>query len=140
MLSFTALGKPEPQGSIAFKGMRGGKPILTSDNAQLKPWRAVVAMAARQAAGDSWEPLDEPVRVSAAFYLPRPLRPRWLVPATKPDVDKLTRALLDSLADAGIVANDSRVVEFGWLLKRYASDANPAGVQVLVEWGDAVWI
>ena len=58
--------------------------------------------------------------VHASFYLPRPKShftkrgvrlsaPWW--PVTKPDLDKLTRALLDALTDAGIWRDDSQAVE-----------------------------
>ena len=43
--------------------------------------------------------------------LPRGRRPVTKVYAdTKPDLDKLTRSVLDSLTDAGIFTDDSRVV------------------------------
>lgn len=133
---------PQPQGSVAFKGMRKGKggrkptAILTSDNAQLKAWRAIVTNAARAALPEGWEPLDEPVRVSAEFRMKSPLRPTYALPATKPDADKLLRSILDSMADAGVYTQDSRVAQFGQVDEKYADWANPAGVFVRVEWGD----
>jgi len=133
---------PQPQGSISFKGMRKGKAggkqtaILTSDNPQLKTWRAIVANAARRALPDGWTPLDEPVRVSAEFRMKSPQRPSYVLPATKPDADKLLRAVLDSMADAGVYTNDSRVAQFGQVDEKYADWANPVGVFVIVEWGD----
>lgn len=114
--------------------MRGNKPILTSDNANLAGWRATVTATARAALSADWRPLDEPVRVSCDFWLPSPARPRWWLPAVKPDLDKLVRAVLDSLADAGVLKNDSRVVEFGLTRKRYADAEHPPGVAVVVEW------
>jgi Holliday junction resolvase RusA-like endonuclease len=140
---FEALGMPpQPQGSLAFKGMRKGKAgkkptaILTSDNDQLKPWRLIVATAARIALPADWATLDEPVRVSAEFRMKELQRPRWLLAATKPDVDKLLRAIFDSMADAGVYTQDSRVAQIGQVDQKYADWANPAGVFVRVEWGD----
>ena len=133
---------PQPQGSLKSVGVRKGrngrKPsaILTSDNAQLKPWRLIVATAARRALPAGWEALDEPVRVSAEFRMKELQRPRWPIPATKPDVDKLLRAIFDAMADAGVYVNDSRVAQLGQVDEKYADWANPAGVFVRVEWGD----
>lgn len=133
-LALRVEGTPRPQGSIAFKGMRGNKPILTSDNVNLAGWRAQVTAAARAALPASWTPLDEPVKVSFIFYLPRPQRPRWLLPATKPDIDKLIRAVLDGIADAGVIINDSRVTDLGDTKKRYAGEDHPPGVALVIEW------
>lgn len=133
---------PQPQGSLAFKGMRKGKAggketaILTSDNDLLKPWRLIVTNAARRALPDGWTPLDEPVRVSAEFRMKRPQRPTYALPGTKPDADKLLRSILDSMADAGVYTQDSRVAQFGQVDEKYADWANPVGVFVIVEWGD----
>jgi crossover junction endodeoxyribonuclease RusA len=142
-LSIRPLGlHPQPQGSLAYKGHRGGKPILVSDNDdQLKPWRQAVALYTRRACRAhalDWQPLDEPVRLSVTFYVKSPLRPRWPVPATKPDLDKLMRAVMDGLADGGLYVNDSRVFEVGHLRGRYATADRPAGALVLAEWGPSV--
>ena len=80
--------------------------------------------------------LDEPVRVSAEFTMTELKRPRWPIPGTKPDVDKLLRAIFDAMADAGVYANDSRVAQLGQVDEKYADWANPVGVLVRVEWGD----
>lgn len=128
-------GNPMPQGSIAFKGMRRGKPIMVSDNdATLKPWRRTVAMATRAALGAPWEPLDEPVEVRVRLWVPAPQRPRWWRPAVKPDVDKLGRAILDGLADGGAYINDSRVTDLH-VSKRYADEQQPMGARVELRWG-----
>ena len=57
--------------------------------------------------------LDEPVILSARFYLKKPLRPRFLYPAVKPDQDKLLRAVQDALAPRKgrrLLFDDSRVI------------------------------
>jgi Holliday junction resolvase RusA-like endonuclease len=130
-----ALGTPQPQGSIAFKGMRGGKPVMVSDNANLKPWRAIIAGASHEALPADWQPLDEPVMISATFWLKAPQRPRWRRPAVKPDLDKLVRAVLDGLADGGVLLNDSRVTDFAGIHKRYATPLRPPGCELVIEWG-----
>lgn len=116
-LEFFCPGVPQPQGSArAF--VRGGRAVVTSANARLRPWRAAVTAAAAEAHRDA-PPFDVPVFVTAEFTFPRPAghfgkrgllpsAPEW--PAVRPDLDKLTRALLDSLTDAGVIRGDALVV------------------------------
>lgn len=108
-LSFTVPGRPIPQGSMTHIG--GGKFI---HKPELVAWRKkvleVALLKARQA---GWVlPLDKPVMIAARFYLPRPAKPRFTVPATRPDLDKLQRAIGDALAPKhglGVLAEDSRI-------------------------------
>ena len=117
--------------------------MLVNDNdAVLKPWRELVDWAARGAMKAEGLPRFEgPCSVSLGFWLPRPAShyrrdgelkasaPRW--PAVKPDIDKLERAVFDSLTSAGVWADDSRAVVVS-KFKRYESAALGAGVEVLV--------
>ena len=79
------------------------------------------------------EPIDAPVSVYMDFYLPKPKRPRYDVPAVKPDADKLARAILDALESAGILTNDSRVTRLR-ATKHYASTATPPGADISIHW------
>jgi crossover junction endodeoxyribonuclease RusA len=112
-ISITAYGTPIPQGSKRIgRNRRTGKPNLIDDNAETRPWRQHVTTCA-QLTTRLPVPIDAPVRVQLTFTMPKPAtapkrRRSW--PATKPDVDKLTRAIFDSLQDAGIIREDSRVV------------------------------
>lgn len=116
--SFEAPGRPVPQGSMRALG--AGRMIHSSK--ALQPWRDTVAWHARQRMPHGWAP-DGPMAVDCAFHLPRPnthhlqrtggrvlksTAPWW--PAVKPDLDKLVRALLDALTQAGIWGDDSQVV------------------------------
>lgn len=133
MLDFFAGGTPVPQGSKNAY-VRGGRAVLVDANARLKPWRALVREAAEEAIADAgWETLDEPCRVYLGFTMSRPRRPRWDVPAVKPDLDKLARAVFDALTDAGVWRDDSRVVDMK-VTKRYeGEDGEIPGVWVEVE-------
>jgi crossover junction endodeoxyribonuclease RusA len=124
-VSFFVAGTPVPQGSkVIARG--GGKTWLRDVNTKaLKDWRRAVAVEA-----DRGVEFDVPVEVRLSFYLPKPQRPRWRVPAVKPDIDKITRAVLDGLVDGGLLADDSRVVGLK-VTKRYA-DVKPVGVDVTV--------
>jgi Holliday junction resolvase RusA-like endonuclease len=115
---FTAIGKPEPQGSArAFMPKGARYPVVTSDNPKLKAWRRDVAQAARQAYRGAL--IEGPVRVVAAFYLPRPQRLRWdRAHVTRPDADKLGRAIGDSLS--GVIYRDDGQVTQCKFTKAYA--------------------
>ena len=109
----------------------GGKTWLRDVNTTaLKGWRRTVAIAA-----DRGIEFDAPVGVSLSFYLPKPKRPRWLVPAVKPDIDKLTRAVLDGLVDGGLLADDSRVVALK-VTKHYVGEdtPNPGVIVAVTAW------
>ena len=102
---FSVEGDPVPQGSKTI-ARGGGKFWLRDANAaRLKPWRERVARAC-----DVGVSFDCPVTVSAVFRLRMPKRPKFRVPAVKPDVDKLARSLLDGMTDGGLLSDDSRVV------------------------------
>jgi Holliday junction resolvase RusA-like endonuclease len=109
MLNFTVYGLPQPQGSIrAFTPKGWKRPVLTSDNAKVKPWRQEIAGTALAIMARATYPQDfeseEPVYVHAFSTFPRPKSTKKSVvhKTTKPDIDKLTRALHDALT--GIVS------------------------------------
>lgn len=124
-LSFFVPGVPAPQGSKSMS--RSGH--MYEANKRLKPWReALVHHAARAYHED---PIDTPVRVTAVFYFPKPRTTRFKHhPAGKPDVDKLCRAVLDSLTIARVIRDDARVVELS-ARKEWADTKN--GTQITVE-------
>jgi Holliday junction resolvase RusA-like endonuclease len=129
VISFTAYGIPTTQGSSrAF--VRGKRAVVVHDKKpELMSWRSVIAAeAAKAMAGRA--PIDAPVSITATFYLPRPESAprRRTLPDRKPDLDKLARALGDSV-EGICYATDSRIVEWH-LAKRYGA---PARVEVVVE-------
>ncbi|KAK2701934.1 hypothetical protein QYM36_019435 [Artemia franciscana] len=126
--SFDAVGKPEPQGSkTGF--VRGGRAVIVDKNpAALKSWRAEVARAA-EAAWCYGAPVDGPVRVRAVFVLPRGASVKRELPSVRPDLDKLARALLDGITDAGCVwGDDAQVVRLD--VSKVYGDAPGAHVRV----------
>jgi len=112
MLSFIVYGVAEPQGSARAFMPKGAKfPVVTSDNPKVKGWRQLVAEAASRTLDGPGHLMDGAVGVQAEFYLPRPksLGKKDKPHLTRPDSDKLTRAVLDALT--GVVwRDDSQVV------------------------------
>ena len=134
-LTITVLGVPGPQGSKSFKGMRASKvsgkavPVLVESSAKVKPWRAKVVDAAKEAVraghvgclANRWPLFDGPVAVGMVFTLPAPKRmPKGRTcPSVKPDISKLIRSTEDALTDARIWADDALVVEYRDTAKTY---------------------
>jgi len=129
-------GTPAPQGSKkGFYNPHIGRVQLVDDNKQkLKPWRDAVRLDALTRRGDQ-PPINEAVEVDLVFTFARPkahyrtgrnahlLRDDAPVrPAGKPDLDKLARSTGDSLKDAGVLKDDSRIAEYGRLAKVWANE------------------
>lgn len=127
-------GIPQAQGTArAF--VAGGRARIATDsnraNSPIGAWRSAIATEARLVFGD--EPASRaPVRIVGELTWPRPLShyragtpakglradaPRFK--ASKPDIDKTERAVLDALT--GIV---------------YVDDAQVVGLDVVKLWGD----
>lgn len=130
-LTIRALGRPAPQGSKTFKGMRGGKPVMAEASAALPAWRKAVTEAAVSAmTAAAWTTVAGPVEALVTVFLARPKSVRRPSPCVAPDLDKIVRACLDSLTDAKVWEDDGQVVRLV-ASKRYA-DANPPGVRIVV--------
>ena len=136
--SFFVPGEPITEGSTrAFAS--GQRVVVTHDRGpELDAWRIKVAHAAEAAAQAAyWETrYDGPVEVWVEFRLPRPksVSKSRKHAQTKPDLDKLQRAIGDALAPykrLGVLRDDSRIVAWS-AVKRYADDAHPAGVMVRI--------
>jgi len=115
-LAFTAYIKPEPQGSARAFVIKG-RAVVTSDNRKLKPFRSEVTRCAMSFCAENdialpYAGKHEPVDVAMTFFLRRPesLPKKHRYPARKPDVDKLARAVLDSLTGVAF-HDDGQVVQ-----------------------------
>lgn len=106
MIDFWVDGEPAPQGSKKHVGH--GRMVEVSK--KLPAWRRAVEDAARHAYEGT--PIDRPVTVQADFFMPKPAKPKFPIPATAPDTDKLCRALGDCLERAGVLRNDARIVRW----------------------------
>lgn len=140
IVDFEAHGKPEPQGSAkAFIPKGWTRPVVTGDNPKVKAWRKVVAQAAQVRIAELGWHLQSlptgPVAIAVRFDLPRPKSKgvRAAPHVTRPDVDKLARALCDALTGV-LYADDGQVVCLT-ATKRYASFGSEPGAVVSVEIG-----
>ena len=110
LIKFTVYGVPEPQGSIrAFLPKGWTRPVLTSDNPHVKSWRQEVAKAAAGAV-EHLIPRGTAVYVGIRFQFapPKSWRNGQCYKPTRPDLDKLVRAVLDAMT--GIVYEDDAQV------------------------------
>lgn len=128
MLAFVVWGIAAPQGSMKAFNVKGRQhPVVTADNPKTRPWKYLVYAAARSVMGEM-PPLEGPVRVNLTFYMPRPksAKKSVLYPAGRPDRDKLERAVMDALTNAGVWKDDGQVVD-GRTVKMYAGGRHPDG-------------
>ena len=139
-------GVPAPQGSKRHLG--GG--VMVESSKRVRPWRTDIREAAiglrDMRAADGLPPSilsGQAVDVTLIFYMPRPkshyrtgrraheLRPdapTWHT--SRPDVDKLTRAVLDALS--GVWWVDDSQVAMVTASKAYSDDGAP-GVHIIAE-------
>jgi len=114
-ISFEVFGIPQTKGSTkAF--MRPGMrfPVITNDNPKTKLWAAMIHYTAQQ--HKPLAPWIGPIGIRAVFGLPMPeavakqfQKGRRTAHTTRPDADKLMRALGDALKGLFYV-DDSQVV------------------------------
>lgn len=116
-VEFQVVGLPATKGSTrSFVSKSTGRLVTISDSRPaLKTWTKAVQAASLAA---RLPKLQGAVAVDVEFRLPRPLKPAHDQPVTRPDVDKLARALLDALA--GIAFEDDGQVTEMTTCKRYA--------------------
>jgi Holliday junction resolvase RusA-like endonuclease len=137
-ITFEVVGLPVAQGSMrAFSLKRGGYAMVATNAKRLKPWRLEMKEAAA-ACVNGGGPIAGAVAVDLLFRFPRPTGhygKRGLRPSapqrmfTRPDVDKLVRAVFDALKDSGALPEDSHIDELR-ARKRYCADGESPGVRV----------
>jgi len=111
-LELTVMGDPKPQGSKrGFVTKTGKVALVEMAGNPLKLWRESIALTAQvEAKKQNWEVTDQPVSMEVIFYMKKPQKPKFSLPAVRPDIDKLLRALLDGLTQAKTVyLDDSQV-------------------------------
>jgi len=104
LISFSAEGTPIPQGSMKHIG--NGR-MIHSRATELATWRALIALAAKQA---GCKPIDSPIIISMRFRLKRPKTVKRDHPTVPPDLDKLVRGVNDGLTGVAFT-DDSQIVQ-----------------------------
>lgn len=128
LLNIDVAGIPAPKGSKRHVG----KGRLIEASPRLKEWVERVSMTAWAATRPN-PPSDKPIEVYLRFTMPRPKNtPKSARPAAtkRPDLDKLTRAVLDAIACICFF-DDSQVVSIT-AHKHIAVPDEPAGVHIRV--------
>lgn len=112
-----------PQGSMRALTSKAGVPYVCHTNNGLKAWRKTVKdyIHDRRLALKWEDKMAGGVYVYLVFVMPKPKSAKRRLLSVRPDVDKLTRAVLDAATDAGMWADDGQVTEIH-AFKRYARD------------------
>lgn len=137
-LAFRVYGVAQGMGSKrAFVPKGWTRPIITDSNRNLKSWQQLVTESAAEAIL-ALPPAErtlllEGVRLTVAFYLPRPKTlPKRVTAHTKaPDLDKLVRGLSDALTRV-VFRDDAQICDL-IAMKRYAAAGAIPHVEIRVE-------
>ena len=134
VLAITVHGRPIPQGSLRSLGT--GRPSIHSNAEQLHPWRDSIITATQAAMRQAgWERTTGPISVHGSFYFDRPkahytskgqlkrTAPCWPTTRANGDLDRLARAVGDSITAAGAIKDDSQLVAWN-VLKTYVRPRN----------------
>lgn len=139
-LSITGI-EPHPEGSMRAFIYNGIAKVAHMNSAELKKWRRIVAVKANEVLCQNRAFLDYPEKdccydIHMWFHLLRPktVKRRWLT--VRPDLDKLGRAILDSLGgtkDSGnIVYDDDGKITSLFATKSYVETSEETGVDIIV--------
>lgn len=102
-------GEPIPQGSKKHVG----NGVMIESNKKTRPWRAMVSDCADDYKRNNptlMLPMCGPICAKIEFRFARPASVKRVHHITKPDIDKLTRAVLDSLKGR-LIVDDSMINE-----------------------------
>src|SRR5215467_11817957 len=134
-ITFKVVGTPSPKGSLTRMPNGAMIPAGTVESRKrFTDWRNDCRRAAIEAM-DELTPVRVSIRLMVEFRLPYPVSSMrkyqmgWLPHTKKPDVDKLLRALMDSLT--GIVWVDDAQVSFVTVNKSYAWNGQPCAYVVV---------
>ena len=105
----------------------GCRPRLTVRTKKCAAWEKDISHFA--AAVRPASPIDSALWVRLGFAMPKPKKSAHLSCCTRPDLDKLIRAVLDALQTAGLYTDDSRVAHIE-ARKVWAETMDPVGVHV----------
>lgn len=128
VMRFRVFGIPGPQGSKRFVGVKGGKGVMVESSKKVLPWREAVKAAALFARGTN-KPIDGPIVLRMVFTVRKPEsapKGRRTYPMRTPDLSKLARSTEDAMTDAGVWADDARIIEYQRLAKVFPDEDREA--------------
>lgn len=106
-IAFFIPGQPRPKGSWnLMRNSKTGQVFAKADPAH-KSWQGQVSYWAQVNKPDG-DVHTGPIALTMTYHLPRPKTVKRALPTTKPDLDKLERAMLDGMT--GIMFEDDRQV------------------------------
>lgn len=112
---------------------------MVEANPGLKGWRSAVSLECKRAmlAAGVAPGQAGAFQVQLFFVFDRPKSVKRDLMTVKPDVDKLCRAILDAVSDAGFWLGDQQVVVLS-AAKRYSKWSEPAGVWVTLRHAEEI--
>jgi Holliday junction resolvase RusA-like endonuclease len=122
-------GKPKPQGSKQGF-IRGNRVVLVEAQKQLPAWREHMTRMLQLKQLEQETAFTTATNVALTFWLPRPKSVKRQYATGTYDIDKLTRAVLDSITKAGVWRDDSDVVDL--TVRKTYDDLHPAGVLISI--------
>ena len=127
MFELFIAGDPRPQGSKkAFN--RGAYIVLVEANKDLPAWREHMKKMLELKMMEFDNRFDVAVSVSLTFWLRRPKTVTRQYATQTYDLDKLTRAVFDSLTQSGVIKDDSYVVDL--TARKNYNDLHEPGVLI----------
>jgi crossover junction endodeoxyribonuclease RusA len=127
MFELFIAGDPRPQGSKkAFN--RGSHIVLVEANKDLPAWREHMKKMLELKMMEFDNRFDVAVSVSLTFWLRRPKTVTRQYATQTYDLDKLTRAVFDSLTQSGCIKDDSYVVDL--TARKLYNDLHEPGVLI----------
>ena len=130
MIRFQVPGRPITQGNHS----RNRFGAVYDATKGLAAWRTAVGYIAKQTARGRM--VDGPVVVDVVFYVPRPAScPKARTqPTVKPDVDKLSRALLDAITGV-LLHDDAQVVQL--IARKQYATRQPGALVTVRAWTES---
>jgi len=110
LIEFFVPGVPVAQGSKTMGQTKDGRAFMRESSAtSLTPWRRAIRTEAHKHHVSWMRQTDLAIRLAFTFPLNKgETMARWK--PTKPDIDKLGRAVLDGLAQGKVLVDDAQVV------------------------------
>lgn len=144
MIAFQVPGIPVPKGSATAFVVKGRAIVTQTNRAKQKPWASLISVTAQNRMRILNENISlNPISIHLDFYMPRPkahyhtgakshllktTAPKYHT--SKPDIDKLTRLVLDALT--GIIWKDDSQVSKQSAIKLYSVENGFTGVAVMI--------